>query len=120
MALYNTQNNIKLLTSWRYGEEYEKNEQEAKRGACALFRSGVLDFIHGDKPKTGAEFFDGMPYTSSGDFAAVWARANWGIKNKKTGASLDGIAIDEHGRAVSVWTIYDDEKNEIGNDYIIL
>ena len=114
---FRTPSGLNLLKDWNTGAGYEAHEETAKQAAGALLRSGCLEFIHGDKPRTAAEFFDGMPYTSTSDFAAVWACCNWEIKNKYKPATLDGIAIDENGRAVAVWTLYDENGDEIGTDY---
>lgn len=116
---FKTPNGLNLLKDWNNGAGYEANERTARRAAGALFRSGCLEFVHGEKPRTAAEFFDGMPYTSSSDFAAVWAGCNWEIINKyNLRATLDGFAIDENGRAVTVWTLYNEQGEEINTEYI--
>lgn len=116
--LFLTPNGLNLLKDWESGNGYEANTAKARRAAGALFRSGSLVFIHGEKPRTASEFFEGMPYTSSSDFAAVWAGCNWQISRRGCAAlNLDGIAIDDTGRAVYVWTRYDKNGEEVATEY---
>ena len=116
---FNTANGLQLLRDWGRGCDYEKNTARARSAAARLFKSGVLVFELGDKPRTAAEFFEGMPYTSTSDFAAVWV-CNWQISRRDNNAlCLDGIALTD-GNAVAVWTRYNDDGDEIATEYKIL
>ena len=116
---FNTANGLQLLRDWGSGCDYEKNTARARSAAARLFKSGVLVFEHGDKPRTAAEFFEAMPYTSTSDFAAVWV-CNWQISRRDNNAlHLDGIALTDKN-AVAVWTRYNDDGDEIATDYQIL
>lgn len=118
---FKTPNGLELLRDWSGGTwnegEYMRNEIRARGAAARLLRSGVLVFERGDKPRTAAEFFDGMPYTSTSDFAAVWARGSWQISRRNDRAlRLDGIALTD-AHAVAVWTRYDENGDEVGTEY---
>ena len=115
---FNTANGLQLLREWGSGCEYEKSEKRARSAAARLFKSGVLVFEHGNKPRTAAEFFEAMPYTSTSDFAAVWV-CNWQISRKDDCfLYLDGIALTDKN-AVAVWTRYSN-GDEIATEYEIL
>lgn len=125
MTHYTTSNGLHLLQDWsgRYSpeKEYTKNTRIAKNAARKLFLSGALVFECGEKPRTAAEFFEGMPYTSTGDFAAVWAYCNWQIRKKgQRNLCFDGIAITDEGKAVSIWREYNEHGEEIGAEYQII
>ena len=114
---FRTANGFQLLRDWGSGCEYQKNTEKARRAAAHLFKSGALVFEHGEKPRTAAEFFDGMPYTSSSSFAAVWAGCNWQISHQDNYAlHLDCIALTDF-KAVAVWTEYNDCGDEIATKY---
>lgn len=118
--IYKTPNGINLLKDWQSGAGYEANTAKARRAARVLFRSDSLVYIHGEKPRTASEFFGGMPYTSTSDFAAIWAGCNWEIfKREDAALNLDGIAIDDRGRAVAVWTRYANGE-EVATEYEII
>lgn len=117
---FTTPDGLQLLRDWSNGcfdeMEYTRNERRAKRAAARLFLSGNLIFECGEKPRTSAEFFDAMPYTSTSDFAAVWA-CNWSIRNRKDKyLHFDGIALTD-GTAVAVWTRYNENGDEIATEY---
>lgn len=117
---FKTPNGLKLLRDWSGGTwnegEYMRNEIRARGAAARLFLSGNLIFECGEKPRTSAEFFDAMPYTSTSDFAAVWA-CNWSIRNRKDKhLHFDGIALTD-GTAVAVWTRYNENGDEIATEY---
>lgn len=125
MTHYTTSNDLHLLQSWegRYTPEndYLKNKSIARKAARKLFQNNLLVFEQGEKPRTAAEFFDGMPYTSSSAFAAIWAGCNWQIsKRGDKNLYLDGIAITDKGEAVVVWTEYNENREEIGEKYEII
>ena len=116
---FNTSNGLQLLRDWGSGCDYEKNTARARSAAARLFKSGVLVFEHGNKPRTAAEFFEAMPYTSTSDFAAVWV-CNWQISREDDCyLDLDGIALTD-GNAVAVWTRYNNDGDEIATNYQIL
>ena len=105
----------RLLKSWGYGAEFEKREKIAERAAAALAKS--LQFIHGRRESSAEKTF-GLPYTSSGDFAAVW-NCNAEAMKTQDGARLffEGVAIDEAENAVTVWTERNADGDEIGIRY---
>ena len=118
---FTTPRGLQLLRDWSNGcfdeTEYTRNERRAKRAAARLFLSGNLIFEYGEKPRTSAEFFDAMPYTSTSDFAAVWAGCNWQISRRGDRARhLDGIALTDDN-AVAVWTRYNENGDEIATEY---
>lgn len=117
---FTTPNGLNLLTEWDNDFKYLVNTKRAKSAAARLFKSGVLVFEYGDKPRTVAEFFDGMPYTSTSDFAAVWACCNWQISRRGNSAlRFEGVALtDRH--AVAVWTRYDDNGKEVETVYEVI
>lgn len=109
MNFYKTSNGLELLTDWAGDchdyKTYNKNKQRAREAAGALLHSGNLIFEHGNIPRNSSEFVTNMPYTSTSDFAALWAYCGYQIKNKETGFSLIGIALT-NAQAVSVWQDY--------------
>lgn len=109
MNFYKTANGLELLTDWASGchdpKTYNKNQQRAREAAGALLHSGNLIFEHGNTPRNSSEFAANMPYTSTSDFAALWATCAYQIKNKETGFYLAGIALT-NAQAVSVWQDY--------------
>lgn len=115
---FKTPDGRNLLRSWGYGDEYEKNEKRAKEGARRLLEFYRPKFLHGDRPHTVADFFDCLPYTSTSDFAAVWANCNFEIQIN--GGILKGIALSSIGEPVAVLIQYDENGNETGARYFIL
>lgn len=125
MEYYTTSDGLHLLQDWGghyYPEkEYTKNTRIAKNAARKLFLSGALVFECGEKPRTAAEFFEGMPYTSTGIFAAIWAGCNWQISNRgQKNLYLDGIAITDEGKAVAIWKEYNEHGEETGEKHQII
>lgn len=125
METYTTSDGLHLLQDWGghyYPErEYAKNTRIAKNAARKLFLSGGLVFECGEKPRTAAEFFEGMPYTSAGIFAVVWARCSWTISNRENKRLyLAGIAITDRGQAVAIWTEYNENGEEIDEKHQII
>ena len=114
MNFYKTANELELLTDWAGGchdpKIYNKNMQRAREAAGALLHSGNLIFEHGNTPRNSSEFAANMPYTSTSDFAALWANCAYQIKNSETGLYLAGIALTD-AQAVGVWR--DCESNYI-------
>ena len=105
----------RLLKEWGFGAEFEKRERIAERAAAALM--GKLKFIHGRRESSAEKTF-GLPYTSSGDFAAVW-NCNAEAMKTQDGARLyfEGVAIDEAENAVIIWTERNADGDEIGIRY---
>lgn len=91
---YTTPNGLNLLKEW--GTAYTKHMHTAKNAAWRLLAS--LEIVH------GSDLVDGLAYTSSSDFAAVW---NCNTEARKIGTDLyfNGIAITDAGAPVAV---YDD------------
>lgn len=113
---------VRLLRDWggrNYDPvTYDENERKAKRAAAALFRRGGLTFKNGERPRTSGEFISALPYTSTSDFAALWVRPSWDARRAGAEAErLDGFAIDETGRVISVWTFYGQYGDEIATFY---
>lgn len=107
MNFYKTPNGLELLTNWAgdcHDETiYNKNRQRVENAARALLHSGNLIFEHGNTPRRASEFVANMPYTSTSDYAALWANCAYQIKNRATGLYLKAIAINQNGDAVAVW-----------------
>lgn len=114
MNYYKTSNGLELLTDWAGDchdcKTYNKNQQRAREAAGKLLHSGNLIFEYGNTPRNASEFVADMPYTSTSDFAALWANCAYQIKNSETGLYLAGIALTD-AQAVSVWR--DCESNYI-------
>ena len=110
-----TEQGRRLLKSWGYGVEFEKREKIAERAAAAVMHK--LQFIHGRRESSAEKTF-GLPYTSSGDFAAVW-NCNAEAMKTQDGARLffEGVAIDEAENAVLIWTERNADGDEIGTRY---
>lgn len=105
----------RLLKEWGFGAEFEKRERIAERAAAAQI--GKLKFIHGRRERNAEQTF-GLPYTSSGAFAAVW-NCNAEAMKTRDGARLyfEGVAIDEAENAVLIWTERNADGDEIGLRY---
>lgn len=105
----------RLLKSWGYGAEFEKREKIAEKAAAGLM--GKLKFIHGRR-EHNAEYTFGLPYTSSGAFAAIW-NCNAEAMKTQDGARLffEGVAIDEAENAVIIWAERNADGDEIGIRY---
>lgn len=109
-----TPNGEKLLTEWSYSE-YSKLYKKAERAARELLPS--LELLHGEREKTAAETF-GLPYTSSGDFAAVW-NCNTEARLRGTRLYFNGIAINADGQPIEVYTEYNADGDEVRTVYTI-
>lgn len=74
---YTTPNGLNLLTEWggenHDPEIYAANEARARAAVYRFRNRGGLIFGGSRMPRTNAEFFHNMPYTSSGNFAAAYA-----------------------------------------------
>lgn len=110
-----TEQGRRLLKSWGYGAEFEKREKIATKASAGLIYK--LQFIHGRRESSAEKTF-GLPYTSSGDFAAVW-NCNAEAMKTQDGARLffEGVAIDEAENAVLIWTECNADGDEIGTRY---
>lgn len=109
--LYNFNNKINLLRTLddtHAGQDYERNTATATRAARAL-----LPFV---KITAGAGLLAGLAYTSTSAFAGVWNCNTSAHHRANSGAYFDGVALDEHGRAVYIWTLYEN-GDEIGETY---
>lgn len=101
----------------------KKDFDTAARLAGWLLSSGRLDFVHGEKPRTAAEFIEGAPYISEGfeGFSGCGFRASWEIGDRETHecrkpldkSFLSHLLLTADGCGVFVWDIY--AKN---GDYI--
>lgn len=111
-----------LLTNWDGGYmTFEPLQKVATKAAQAV--RGLVEFVHGENVGSVSDVF-GLPYTSSGDFAAIW-NTNAAARLKRTGKSAGdglffrGVAIekaDGKPQAVTVWERMRDGE-EVGAEY---
>lgn len=87
---------MKLLKEW---ENFEHLQKKVITDFCRW--EDNLSIIKG-KHESSVELTYGLPYTSSGDFAAIWNTNCLAVWNKSTDYSLDGLAVDEYGNTVAV------------------
>lgn len=99
-----------LLTDW-VELRFERCESNARCGLKKLLRQ--LHFTHGGDGKTLDDIF-GLPYTSSGCFAAIWV-TNCEAYKMRNGKRhfLDGIALDRSLRPIALYTVRDENGNEV-------
>lgn len=103
---------LPLIKKW-----VKKDFDTAARLAAWLLKSGRLDFVHGEKPRTAAEFIGGAPYISEGfeGFSGCGFRASWEIvdKSARYHATLSHLllAVD---CGVFVWDVHDAKTGECG------
>ena len=106
----------------RLGYDFLKAQGYDTEGAAESVR-GLVKFVHGENVEGVSDVF-GLPYTSSGDFAAIW-NTNAEARLKRTGKSASdglffrGVAIekaDGKPQAVTVWARIRDGK-EVGAEY---
>lgn len=111
-----------LLTDWDGGYTTFVPLQKIATKAAQAVR-GLVEFVHGENVGSVSDVF-GLPYTSSGNFAAIWntnaeARLKRTGKTERDGLFFRGVAIekaDGKPQAVTVWTrIHDGE--EAGTEY---
>lgn len=107
---YTSKNGINILREW--GNDYEKHATTARKAARQVARSVVIE--------AGGGLLAGLAYTSTSNFAALWNCGTQARKRGTAGAYFDGVAIDENGRAVIVWNIYDEHGDEIETEFEIL
>lgn len=111
---YTTPNGYELLKDWN---DYEKHTQTATKAAQLL--QPLLYFEAGRRESFAGDSF-GLPYTSSGAFAAVW--------NCNASARLiafpalyfEGVAIRKDGEPVGIFTERDENENEKSTIYLLL
>ena len=111
-----------LLTEWDGGYmTFEPLQKIATKAAQAV--RGLVEFVHGENVGSVSDVF-GLPYTSSGDFAAIW-NTNAAARLKRTGKTASdglffrGVAIekaDGKPQAVTVWERLRDGE-EVGAEY---
>ena len=97
-----------LLTDWE-DLRFERCEKIARRGLKKL----SLFFTHGGQGISLDDIF-GLPYTSSSSFAAIWV-TNCEAYTMRNGKRhfLDGIALDGSLRPVALYTVRDENGNEV-------
>ena len=106
---YKTAEGFELLTEWHDGDEFVLYSSRTERAARRLMPE--LEFIHGRREAT-AEYTFGLPYTSTGSFAAVW-NTNAEARLRGTSLYFEGVAIDAaDGRPVGIFT----ECNAAGDE----
>lgn len=104
-------NNLELLKDWseddsgrrHYSEIYKRNEKTAKTAARRLLKN--LEILH------GADLLDGLAYTSTSEFAALW-NCNTVARKRGTNLYFKGVALTTSGEAVAVYT----ERTDDGYD----
>ena len=120
---YTTPNGLNLLAEWDGGGHamFEPFQKVATKAAQTVRR--LVEFVHGKNGGSVSDVF-GLPYTSSGDFAAIW-NTNTAARLRRTGKSADdglffrGVAIekaDGKPQAVTVWTRLRNGE-EVGAEY---
>lgn len=108
-----------LLTNWDGGYMTFKPLHKIATKAAQAVR-GLVEFVHGENVGSVSDVF-GLPYTSSGDFAAIWNTNASAKATTKTGepAYFKGVAIertkDGKPQAVTVW-----EVGDVGSPYKFL
>ena len=110
--IFKTPDGAELLTEWS-DRDFTRFYHQAAAAARRLLPE--LEFIHGRIENTVYNTF-GLPYTSSGDFAAVW-NTNTEARIKNTPLYFEGVAINKDFAAVGVFTELDADGNEIGTVY---
>lgn len=115
---YATPNGLNLLTEWDDDGHtmFEPFQKVATKAARTV--RGLVEFVHGENVGSVSDVF-GLPYTSSGDFAAIW-NTNTAARLRRTGKSANdglffiGVAIEKIARkpprAVTVWERMRDGK----------
>lgn len=93
-----------LLKEW-----HEFTKQNARATLYARRVQNHLIFIHGRREYDACDTF-GLPYTSSGSYAAIW-NTNTDARTKN-GLRFEGVAINENGAPVGIFTEYDENENE--------
>lgn len=104
----------KLLTEWS-DADFVKFSKKAERAAFGLLMDGDFEIIHGKREKTAAETF-GLAYTSSSSFAAVW-NTNTETRLRGTRLYFDGVAINDAGKPIIIYTELNKNGDEIGTIY---
>ena len=98
----------------------EKDFDTAARLAAWLLKSGRLDFVHGEKPRTAAEFIGGAPYISEGfeGVSGCGFRASWEIvdKSARYHTTLSHLLLAVVC-GVFVWDVYDAKTGKCGVAY---
>ena len=111
--IYTTPEGLKLLTEWT---NYEQQTRIATRAAQRL--QNQLVFEHGRKERN-AEYSFGLPYTSSGEFAAVW-NCNASARKQNSRAYLAGIALTVDNLPVAFYKVKDEDGNEIKDIFEVI
>ena len=97
-----------LLKEWN---NYTEQTRRAERYAQKI--QNYLIFKHGRRERSAGDSF-GLPYTSTGAYAAIWNTNADAIT--KNGRRFEGVAINAAGDPVGIFTEYDengDEKNTV-------
>lgn len=97
-----------LLKEWN---NYTAQNARAERYAQKI--QDHLIFVNGRRERRAGDTF-GLPYTSSGAYAAIW-NTNTEARTK-SGLRFEGVAINAAGDPVGIFTEYDengDEKNTV-------
>lgn len=114
MTTYRTANGLELLTAWN---DCEKQTRTAQAAAARLLP--LLEITDGEKPRTRRDFAEGMPYTSSSAFAAIWLCNNSARRRDNSALYLRGIALTVDGQAVGYY-IRIENGEEVGDVFEVV
>lgn len=84
--------------------DYEKQYKIAVAAVKRLDRS--LRIVHG-KRERNVELTYGLPYTSSGEYAAIWNTNVDARSNDDTNLAFKGVALDKDNNPVIIWIMTD-------------
>lgn len=111
---------MKLMKDW-YKET--SSGYETKRDVIGTLQSwynkGNLKIVYGKAERKVEDTF-GLPYTSTSDFAALWNTNVTAVYKKNDRWFFDGVAVSVDRKIVVVFTVLDDEGNEVGTKYIVI
>lgn len=107
---YTTDTGIQLLTTFEQFKDgrsqYHLNEHKAIRAAAGLLLSRRLEIV------AGSDLLQGLAYTSSGDFAALWNCNTSARLRARPSAYFKGIALSSNGSPVAIYQDHDNNGNE--------
>lgn len=90
-------------------KEWTDYENQYKIAVAAVKRlDKTLQIVHGRREKT-VEFTYGLPYTSSGEYAAIWNTNVDARSNDDPNLQFKGVALDKDNNPVIIWYIIDCE-----------
>jgi hypothetical protein len=108
---FETFNGLHLLLDWSICNKYCIYKRTAERAARRLLPS--LEIL------AGSDFLDGLVYTSSSSFAALW-NGNTTARKRGTNLYLRGIAITTDGKPAACYIENDENGDELGMVYEVI